>query len=453
MSSRKSKSFWSIEKQSPIRQQSDKKEDKSPFRQLTIKNPTILAKPANRSSTASPFKAHQDWKEVPSSPGPPVAPKLSFTIAKESESKQAAADSLKPGSGDSVAGSSEDEEFVWTSSVKMIDSNLQWKDNGLDKLKDQEDFLVVGVLGLQGVGKSTILSMLAGKKFVEGKDAWFREQTTDQKEKAHHMTNGVEFAVTQERMILLDCQPMLSPSILDELIYERNNKMEFTGPSIQMQSLQIATFMLTVCHVVLVVQDYFTDPSFYSFIQRAEIARLPTPFPHGTKNSMRNKEAAQHQPVAIFVHNKLDSEMFDINRISSMNSVVSALTRPSSLYCRGQFSLLASGLYPGLNNLHGYEEEANHFCFPHFDSYEEEDNEKFTKDPNDLQFLSLKSYDEKPELDHLTEAFIDMILSVPRRNISHQVLTEKSWFHYAARTWESLKKSSVITEFSRLISS
>ena len=255
MSSRKSKSLWSIEKQSPIRPQTEKSHEKSPFRPLIIKNPTILAKPANKTSaTASPSKSKgglSSWKEVQSSPGAPVAPKLSFAIQpnKDQEAKQAALDSPKPGSGDSVK--SEDEEFVWTSSVKMIDSNLQWKDAGLDKLKDQEDFLVVGVLGLQGVGKSTIMSMLAGKKFVEGKEAWFREQTLDQREKALHMTNGVEFAVTKERMILLDCQPMLSPSILDELIYERNNKMEFTGPSIQMQSLQIATFMLTViyfCH-------------------------------------------------------------------------------------------------------------------------------------------------------------------------------------------------------------
>ena len=204
------------------------------------------------------------------------------------------------------------------------------------------------------------------------------------------------------------------------------------------------------------VQDYFTDPTFYSFIQRAEIARLPTPFPHGAKNSVRSKEDAQHQPVAIFVHNKLDSEMFDVNNIATINSVVSALTRPSSMHCSGQFSLLSSGLYPGLGDLYTYEEEANHFCFPDFDSYKKEDGEKFQKDPCnpcDLQFLSLKSYDEKPELEQLTEAFVNMVLSVPRRNISHQVLTEKSWFHYAARTWESLKKSSVITEFSRLISS
>ncbi len=34
----------------------------------------------------------------------------------------------------------------------------------IQMLLDQTDFLVVGVLGLQGVGKSTILSLLAGNE-------------------------------------------------------------------------------------------------------------------------------------------------------------------------------------------------------------------------------------------------------------------------------------------------
>lgn len=47
-----------------------------------------------------------------------------------------------------------------TSSIKFMDENMQLYENVLEELIDQQDFLVVGILGPQGVGKSTILSLL-----------------------------------------------------------------------------------------------------------------------------------------------------------------------------------------------------------------------------------------------------------------------------------------------------
>jgi protein SMG9 len=47
-------------------------------------------------------------------------------------------------------------------SVKLLDDNtLQICDGLFEFLTDQNDFLVVGCLGLQGVGKSTVMSHLA----------------------------------------------------------------------------------------------------------------------------------------------------------------------------------------------------------------------------------------------------------------------------------------------------
>jgi len=31
------------------------------------------------------------------------------------------------------------------------------------------------------------------------------------------------------------------------------------------------------------------------------------------------------------------------------------------------------------------------------------------------------------------------------------ILTEKNWFHYAARIWDGVKKSSALAEYSRLL--
>lgn len=41
-----------------------------------------------------------------------------------------------------------------------MDENMQLCENPIDYLQDQQDFLVIGCVGLQGVGKSTIMSRL-----------------------------------------------------------------------------------------------------------------------------------------------------------------------------------------------------------------------------------------------------------------------------------------------------
>lgn len=47
------------------------------------------------------------------------------------------------------------------SSVKLIDEAMQFCDVPSESLMDQNDFLVVGIIGQQSVGKSTIMSLLA----------------------------------------------------------------------------------------------------------------------------------------------------------------------------------------------------------------------------------------------------------------------------------------------------
>lgn len=47
-----------------------------------------------------------------------------------------------------------------TECIKFMDENMQLCENPIEYLQDQQDFLVVGCLGAQGVGKSTIMSLL-----------------------------------------------------------------------------------------------------------------------------------------------------------------------------------------------------------------------------------------------------------------------------------------------------
>ena len=50
---------------------------------------------------------------------------------------------------------------LMTRSLKLLDDGLIYTENIQDYLQENNDFLVVGIIGSQGVGKSTILNLLA----------------------------------------------------------------------------------------------------------------------------------------------------------------------------------------------------------------------------------------------------------------------------------------------------
>ena len=61
-------------------------------------------------------------------------------------------------------------------------------------------------------------------------------------------------------------QPILSASVLDQLIHNDRKLPPEVGLAenwAEVLSLQLAAFLMTVCHVVVVVQDWFTDINLY----------------------------------------------------------------------------------------------------------------------------------------------------------------------------------------------
>jgi len=50
-----------------------------------------------------------------------------------------------------------------TTCIKFMDENMQLCEGPLDHLHDQQNFLVVGCIGAQGVGKSTIMSLITSE--------------------------------------------------------------------------------------------------------------------------------------------------------------------------------------------------------------------------------------------------------------------------------------------------
>ena len=100
------------------------------------------------------------------------------------------------------------------------------------QLSDNTDFTVIGVLGQQGVGKSTIMSLIAGASWRDNSVApavpngdlhelhepVFAPQSIDNLLNAAHQTSGIDLRITSERLLVLDTQPLLSPSVLQDMM-------------------------------------------------------------------------------------------------------------------------------------------------------------------------------------------------------------------------------------------
>jgi protein SMG9 len=144
---------------------------------------------------------------------------------------------------------------------KLLNANLELSTEELQRhLADQSDFTVIGVLGCQGAGKSTVMSLLAGADWRSDerepgrlRDPPFAPQTLETLLQGSHQTVGVDVTVTQERLILLDTQPLLSPSVLVELLRKESLPQEAHSAEnlAELHSLRMAMLLLSVCHMVL----------------------------------------------------------------------------------------------------------------------------------------------------------------------------------------------------------
>ncbi|TRY94703.1 hypothetical protein DNTS_021600 [Danionella cerebrum] len=369
-------------------------------------------------------------------------------------------------------------------SIKLVDDQMNWCDSAMEArprpvkyLRDQTDMLAVGVIGLQGTGKSTVMSLLSANSPEEDQRAYvFRAQTQEIKERAGNQSSGIDFYITQERVIFLDTQPILSPSLLDHFINnDRKLPPEYNLPHtyVEMQSLQITAFLFTVCHVVIVIQDWFTDTNLYRFLQTAEMLKPSTPSSsHDSSSSSGTDDASEYYPHIVFLQNKARREEFCPRNLKQMHMTVDKLMAHSHLKYKGirrflsppthlspdqshldvlcTLSMLDCNIFPGLGRDY-LQAEVNLFLLPMMENDGEDALTRAAGSGPPL-FSLLPGYRGHPSFSSLLSKFRSQILAMSRSQLSHTILTEKNWFHYAARIWDGVKKSSALSEYSRLLS-
>uniref|UniRef100_A0A8C3ICM3 Nonsense-mediated mRNA decay factor SMG9 n=1 Tax=Chrysemys picta bellii TaxID=8478 RepID=A0A8C3ICM3_CHRPI len=331
-------------------------------------------------------------------------------------------------------------------SIKLVDDQMNWCDSAIEYLLDQTDVLVVGVLGLQGTGKSMLMSLLSANQPEEDQRAYvFRTQSQEIKERGGNQTSGIDFFITQERIIFLDTQPILSPSILDHLINnDRKLPPEYNLPHTYVE-MQVDYF----CQVSLPTNRSSLCPH-GRFLQTAEMVKPSTPSPsHESTGSSGADEGTEYYPHVVFLQNKAKRENFCPRNLKQMHMVIDKIMMHSHLKYKGTLSMLECNIFPGLP--YDYlDTEVNLFLLPFADSDADDTFPRAAPGGGPL-FSLLPGYKGHPSFQSLMAKLRSQIMSMARPQLSHTILTEKNWFHYAARIWDGVKKSSALSEYSRLL--
>ncbi|XP_018325066.1 protein SMG9-like [Agrilus planipennis] len=249
-------------------------------------------------------------------------------------------------------------------------------------------------------------------------------------EKNLNVTSGIDFYVTNNRIMFLDCQPFGSSVVLEDLIQNENKRLNVIGDflllenSEEIQGLQLLAFLLSVCHVVILVQDYFFDSNVVRFFLSAEMLK-PT-------ISNPEDEYMEHFPHLILLHNRAQTSDFSPANFKKMQHMYNLMFSKSKCHINSKLGLgschLINCLFP-----EDCSELINLILIP---EYSEETE---------------VMYNGHSSLENLIKKLRSNILGCTKYPLTHVQLTEKNWLIYCTKVWDHIKKSNFFVEYDKLL--
>ncbi|KAI9261704.1 hypothetical protein BY458DRAFT_515678 [Sporodiniella umbellata] len=281
------------------------------------------------------------------------------------------------------------------------------------KLAESPGHFVIGVVGKQGAGKSTILS-----HFAPQPDKVFPTQSCDQFLQLGHKTEGIDMYVTPERVILLDTEPLLSWAVLEKAL--RSEVLEGMSPDVwlEMGNIYNLIFLLSVCNVLLVVSEGpRIDLDLLRLVQRAELLKFNIPeYP-----LLTGQRETNFCPQVVFVCNKCQRREFGQDKYIELQKSMEILYKESQLKTTGLIDFSLTDFSFSKYN------DTNVFLLP------------------EIQPNPAEKYTEP--FDHFVLALRDQILCAPRKSGKRGQVSEKDWFRNAMKTYELIHKSEFINEY------
>ncbi|KAK9283602.1 hypothetical protein L1049_011851 [Liquidambar formosana] len=332
-------------------------------------------------------------------------------------------------------------------------------DRFLPFLTENTDFTVVGVIGPPGVGKSTIMNELYGfDGSSPGMLPPFAIQSEDTKAMARHCTIGVEPRISAERLILLDTQPVFSPSVLAEMMRPDGSSTisVLSGESLsaelahELMGIQLGVLLASICHILLVVSEGVHDINMWRLMLTIDLLKHGIPDPSSLNPSYsqssnlgpdkENKDRAQdggeeYLAAPVFVHTKLRDEGLSPHSFVQLRKALSQYFRTSSIM-RAKYGNMAKG---------------------HLVSSVSSDTQSEDSTLTNLFTIPIKSKDDSPRAQYesynsMLWKLRDQILSMNGPSFARNV-SERDWLKNSARIWELVKNSPIIAEYSRTLQS
>ncbi|XP_053608359.1 nonsense-mediated mRNA decay factor SMG9-like isoform X2 [Plodia interpunctella] len=466
MSEKKKKVFPNKETTTPRRPvilKSDRETKEQPKEKEKEKPPTIILKTREQSAPKDDRPLSPKTIKTPTAEGDGPHPcKIAQNENKDKKQSEKVSPPLKQ----------------MTKPIKLVDENLDFNNAALEFLHDSStNYLVVGIVGTQGAGKSMILNLITQSKHTqelcrqilrshEMKDNYdggnemaavenqlealdlmenekisngfkFKMQDIQQIERGVHCTRGVDMYVTQDRVILLDCQPLCSPSLIEE-----SNTNPITARSanvVTVDCLQITSFLMAVCHVLIAVQDWFTDYNFIRYIQAAEMLKPSLSASNTANQEPSESNLSSSSPHLLLLHNRCQLEDYTVDSVRCMQDLYrSNLQLNSGMYMYSDTN--KNGLnVDNVSKTYSVETcgtPINMFMLPEL--YDDFDNREI--------------YRGHPPFEQLAKRLRWMILGVNRHQISNVPnLSERGWFHYCIKSWETIRKCTFFMEYERFL--
>ncbi|CAH2258921.1 jg12583 [Pararge aegeria aegeria] len=385
-----------------------------------------------------------------------------------------------------------DQKFkLMSEPVKLLDENLEFNNAAYEFLNDaNSNYLVVGVIGTQGVGKSMVLNLIAqnvplndlsrqilnshevspeptaeannltpvesqmeslniteaaNKKSQDKNTFKFKMQDIEFIERGVHCTKGIDMYVTNDRVILLDCQALWSPSLIEET--NTNPVTARSANILTVDCLQIASYLMAVCHVLIAVQDWFADYNFIRYIQTAEMLKPSLSASNSVNTSQESSEynsSVESHPHLLLLHNRCQLEDYTPEAVYTMQDLYRNAFQKSNLQLNSGMYMYSDTNKNGLNidNVcKGYNVDAcgspmNLFLLPEI--YSDFDNRDI--------------YRGHPQFEQLAKRLRWMVLGVNRHQITTVPnLSEKGWFQFCSKAWETIRKCPFFIEYERFL--
>lgn len=285
------------------------------------------------------------------------------------------------------------------------------------------NFTVVGVLGLQASGKSSLLNALLLGQLPGQEDSpggsgerQFPVESLDNLLGNELRTRGVLLQTTAERLLLLDCEALLALPSAEALIKSAASERRGggngggSGPQASdfitvetgatMQGIQLTAFLMSACHLLLVIVDGWPDPDLLRLLLAADMLRPAV------------LDETGFQPRVLFILNRAPA---------------GAGPAPDRLRA------LLAGVFEGA----AFRFNSDVFCLPLLD---EQSSSEAAAAAAAVEFTE--------ELERLRR----FILTGPRHHMLPQELfNERVWLDFAAEVWENIEKSVMLAEYHRLI--